>query len=313
MTQENLSCWLPYLSGDALRLPIEQCVSDYLGRTWHAKQIDDKSDRASHPSATLSDGTFTIFVKLGEGPRAADQFRQEAYGLHLLTARSGVLTPTVIATIDLANKDNKDQALIVMEATTEIIEREPIHWRQIGQALAQIHAVKDGYFGLETHCYWGSLYQNNSPLADWPDFFWQRRIEPRLKAAVDSGNLPPELILQVERLRPQLPALCGPYVAPSLLHGDAHQNNFLSTPKGAMLIDPSAYFGHPELDLAHIDFFAPVPPAFFQGYTEIMPLDSGFKHRRDLWRIPAWLAMIEVEGVQHVDTLSEIVQRYYNQ
>ena len=313
MTQENLSRWLTHLSSDALCLPIEQCVSDYLGRTWHAAQIDDKSDRASHPSATLSDGTYTIFVKLGEGPRAADQFRQEAYGLYLLTARSGVLTPTMIATIDLANKDNKDQALIVMEATAEIVAREPIHWQQIGQALAQIHAVKDGYFGLETHCYWGSLYQDNSPLADWPDFFWQRRIEPRLKAAVDSGNLPRELIAQVERLRPQLLALCGPYVAPALLHGDAHQNNFLSTPKGAMLIDPSAYFGHPELDLAHIDFFAPVPPAFFQGYAEIMPLDSGFKHRRDLWRIPAWLAMIEVEGAQHVDTLSEILQRYYNQ
>ena len=107
-----------------------------------------------------------------------------------------------------------------------------------------------------------------------------------MKAAVDSGNLPRELIAQVERLRPQLLALCGPYVAPALLHGDAHQNNFLSTPKGAMLIDPSAYFGHPELDLAHIDFFAPVPSAFFQSYTESVaeikpePQHQGLNYRQ---------------------------------
>ena len=83
----------------------------------------------------------------------------------------------------------------------------------------------------------------------------------------------------------------------------AHQNNFLSTAKGPVLIDPAVYYGHSEMDLAYVDFFAPVSDEFVQGYQEITPLDPGFSERRDFWRIPAWLAMVEVDGPQHVARL----------
>jgi len=45
-------------------------------------------------------------------------------------------------------------------------------------------------------------------------------------------------------------SLCGPEPAPSLLHGDAQQNNFVSTDAGAVIVDSAPYFGHPEVDLA---------------------------------------------------------------
>jgi fructosamine-3-kinase len=168
---------------------------------------------------------------------------------------------------------------------------------------------------LASHCYWGSLYQDNRPLpapaaADWPQFFWTRRVEPRLRAAVDSGNLPPSFVPQVEDVRRRLAELCGPPAPPSLLHGDAHQNNFLSTAEGVAPIDPAVYYGHPEIDLAMVDFFAPVPHALFEGYQEIAPLDGGFAGRRDLWRIPVWLAMVEVDGPQHVERLAACLRGY---
>jgi fructosamine-3-kinase len=271
---------------------------------WQVTKAEDKTDEASHPAAILSDGRYDVFVKLGEGDLAEDQLTQELAGLRLLTERSGVLTPAGIGIVPI-----EQGALLILEAV-QVIEREQSHWRQMGQALARIHNIKGECYGLETHCYWGSFYQDNSPLADWPEFFWTRRIEPRLRAAVDSGNLPVAFISQVERLGSQLAQLCGPQVQPSLLHGDAHQNNFLSTAQGPVLIDPAVYYGHPEIDLAFVDFFAPVSDELFAGYQEITPIDPGFVERRNLWLIHAWLAMVEVDGAQHVDKLDSVLRSY---
>jgi fructosamine-3-kinase len=78
----------------------------------------------------------------------------------------------------------------------------------------------------------------------------------------------------------------------SRLLNDAQQNNFPSTADGPVLIDPSVYYGHPEIDLAYVDFFAPVSDDLFDGYREVSSVDSGFVQRRNLWLIPAWLAMV---------------------
>jgi protein-ribulosamine 3-kinase len=295
---------LERLLRDALRIPLERQVSAFLGRAWRVLEVQDRSDAASHPAAILSDDTFSIFVKLGAGDVAREQFSRELAGLRTLTERAGALTPKGLGIVQV-----DDEALLVLEAV-EVVERTPEHWRQMGRALALIHGVRGEQFGFETHAYWGSLFQDNTPGEEWVEFFRERRLLPRLRAAVASGHLLPDVAKRVEQLGRRLPELCGPPVAPSLLHGDAHQNNFLSTPAGPVLIDPAVYYGHPELELAYIDFFSPVPEDFFHGYRERAPVDPGFASRRDLWRIPAWLAMVEVDGARHVDALTKALRRY---
>jgi fructosamine-3-kinase len=302
--QETQGVPLRRLLGDALRIPLEQHVSAYLGRAWRVMKAQDKSHSASHAAAILSDDTYAVFVKVGEGGLACDQFTKELDGLRFLTEHSGVLTPTGIGIIQVGG------AVLLMLEAVQLVERERVHWRQMGRALARIHSIKWDWYGFESYCYWGSLYQDNAPLLAWVDFYQERRLAPRLRAAVDSGHLPLDVVPHLERLSSQLHGLCGPTVEPSLLHGDAHQNNFLSTAKGPVMIDPAVYYGHPEMDLAFVDFFAPVSEELFQGYQEITPLEPGFAERRDLWRIPAWLAMVEVDGPQHLDKLLVALRHY---
>ncbi|PTL80124.1 hypothetical protein DAT35_29330 [Vitiosangium sp. GDMCC 1.1324] len=64
------------------------------------------------------------------------------------------------------------------------------------------------------------------------------------------------------------------------------------------------------MKLAYIDFFAPVPEEFFHGYQELAPVDPGFAERRELWRIPAWLAMVEVDGAQYLEALTKALRAY---
>ena len=122
--------------------------------------------------------------------------------------------------------------------------------------------------------------------------------------------MPPVVIRQVEKLISRLPELCGPEIVPSFLHGDAQQNNFISTEMGAVVIDPAVYYGHPEMDLAFIDYFQTVPDDVLAGYQDELPIDPGFKERRDLWRVWGYLAAVTVEGSGYLGKLTEAVQKY---
>lgn len=128
------------------------------------------------------------------------------------------------------------------------------------------------------------------------EFLSRRRLLPRLNMAIASGHVPLSVRKRVEMLIARLPELCGPQVQPTLLHGDAHHNNFLSTNAGALMIDPAVYYGHPELDLAYLDLFSPVPADVLDEYKEMALIDTGFEERRDLWRVSAWLGIVARDG-----------------
>jgi fructosamine-3-kinase len=130
----------------------------------------------------------------------------------------------------------------------------------------------------------------------WADFYAERRLLPILRLARDAGQVTPELAVAIERVAGRLPRLCGPEPLPALLHGDAQQNNFVSTPDGAYLIDACPYFGHPEIDLALAGYFHPVPADLFAAYREITPIDAGFTERLELWRMHGYLAVAAVAG-----------------
>jgi fructosamine-3-kinase len=113
----------------------------------------------------------------------------------------------------------------------------------------------------------------------------------------------------------RLPALSGPEPRPSLLHGDAQQNNFVSTPVGAVVIDAAPYYGHPEADLALVGYFQPVPGEVLAAYRDIAPVDPGFPGRRELWRLAAYLAVVAVDGDgpfgrRYLDRLAGAVRLY---
>ncbi len=293
----------PLLDG-RFRQMIERVVSGYRGEKWEMRDFRDMNDFSSHPSAILSDGAYPVFVKFSSAANGLEQFEAELAGLRLLAELSGVLIPTPIENLSV-----EGGVVVILEGVTAI-DRTRREWRQIGQALAQIHQIQGRQFGLESHNYFGPLYQDNRFMTDWPTFYAERRLWPRLMGAINAGNLPTDVIRQLEKLISRLPDLCGPEVVPTLLHGDAQQNNFISTEAGAVVIDPAVYYGHPEMDLAFLDYFQPVPGDVFAGYEEILPIDSGFRERRDLWRVYGYLAAVEVEGPAYLPQLKNAILKY---
>jgi len=289
---------------EPLRAPVERIVSEYLQRPWQVKRCRDMTELACHPAAILSDGDYEVFAKYSAAANGMKQFGVELAGLRLLAELAGVKTPVVIGLFPVAAG-----SILVLEAVRGV-NRTPRRWRQIGQALARIHRLTGDRFGLETNGYFGPLPQDNTPMVGWAEFYAQRRLEPGLRLATASGNLPVEVARQVEKLISRLPELCGPQPVPTLLHGDAQQNNWISTAAGPVVIDPAVYFGHPEMDLAFIDIWQGVPGEVLQAYQDELPVDPGFWERRDLWRIWGYLAAVTVEGPAYLARLIAAVEKY---
>ena len=293
------------LARDPLRQAIERLVSAYRRQQWRVTEARDMIDYASHACAILSDGRFAVFAKFSDAADGQEQFEIELARLRFLADRAAVQIPTPIGVIRVAGG-----SILVLEAV-QAAERNAEHWRDIGRTLARLHKIKGTQFGLESHGYFGPLYQDNTPLDDWPSFYAERRLLPMLKLATDSGNMPLEVRRQVEALIGRLPTLCGPTIQPTLIHGDAQQNNFISTDTGTVIIDPAAYYGHPEMDLALIDYFQPVPDDVFDGYRDELPIDPGFAERRELWRVWGYLAVSAVSGdAPFLRKLTEAVRKY---
>jgi protein-ribulosamine 3-kinase len=292
------------LTSAPLRAPIEEIVSRFTRRKWSVKSARDMSAFAYHHCAILADDAFAVFVKYSQSPQGAKQFEVELAGLRYLAKNTGVMVPTPIDIVAVENG-----TLLIMEAL-KIIERTPLHWRQIGRALARIHRKKSDYCGFPTDGFLGPIYQDNTPTQDWLTFYRERLLRPRLRMAIDSGNIPSSVACQVETLIQRLPELCGPETTPSLLHGDAQQNNFINTAQGTFVIDPAIYYGNPEIDLAYIDCFQPAPDDVLDAYREEMPIDPGFFERRDLWRVSIYLAAVALEGPMHLYRLTNALQSY---
>jgi fructosamine-3-kinase len=283
---------------------VEGAATEHLGRAWTCLGFTDLNHRASHPCGIFTGEAFSVFAKLDASAAGPDQVAAELNGFGLIRSRTEVATPAPIAGgLVVAGAG----VLLLSEALPErgaasgqaADARTPEDYAAIGRALAGLHRARGATFGLaEFDGFFGPVRQGNRPVPSgrWADFYAERRLRPMLRFAVDAGYLPEKLASAVERIITRLPALCGPEPAPSLLHGDAQQNNFVSTAGGAVPVDVAPYFGHPEYDLALVDYISRADPAFLRAYADLAPLDAGFAGRRELWRLHVYLAVVGVDG-----------------
>lgn len=305
----------PLLEPD-VRAAIERTVAETIGAPWSCTRFVDLGDRASHPCGLLVGRSRTVFAKFSDTAEASLQFGLEVGGLAFVSERSGVATPGRIGAGVIATARGSVLLLDAVEERPRAAETDA-DWEAVGRSLAVLHRARGPEFGRARDGWFGPLPQDNAPVASdrWADFYAERRVLPLLRSARDAVAIPPELVAGVERVVARLPELVGPEPAPSLLHGDAQANNLLRTTNGTVLVDVAPYFGHPEIDLALVDYFEPVPDALWHGYRELSEIDEGFGERRELWRIFAYLAVITVDGTNpfgasFIGRLEAAVHRY---
>jgi fructosamine-3-kinase len=163
---------------------------------------------------------------------------------------------------------------------------------QLGRGLAHLHAAGAPAHGAPPPgaplggLRLGAVELPAATAADWPAFYAEHRLAPLLRAAADRGALPHGGPPTIEAAIERLPALAGPPEPPARLHGDLWGGNVLAAADGRpYLIDPAAYGGHREIDLAMLRLFGAPSPRTFAAYEEVHPLADGHERRVPLWQL----------------------------
>lgn len=258
---------------------LREALSEALGRRVRELRRIAGGDLNEAFAAELVDGG-RVFVKTAADAAPA-AFAREAAGLHWLSEPGALPVAKVLAVADETQRP-RFLALEWIERGTSTAATD----EQLGRGLAALHAAGAPCFGGEADVVLGPLTLPNAPLAGWPEFYATRRLEPVARMAAARGALPAEALGVLERLVGRLEALCGSPEPPARLHGDLWSGNVMTDRDGRpWLIDPAAYGGHREIDLAMLRLFGSPGPSLFAAYEELAPLAAGHEERVALWQI----------------------------
>lgn len=252
---------------------------------------------------TLDDGR-RIFVK-HHRDAPPGSFRAEAEGLAWIAAAGALRTPAVLAVVE-----EGDAPLLALEW----IERGPAapgRGEEFGRALAALHAAGAPSFGARDDGWIGPLPQPNGPCETWAEFYAERRLMPLARRAVGARLLPASFLDDLERMRARLHGLAGPPEPPARLHGDLWSGNaMLDAVGGPVVVDPAAYGGHREVDLAMMRLFGGFPAAAHAAYAEAAPLAPGHEERVGLWQLHPVLVHVCLFGGGYAAQARELAARY---
>jgi fructosamine-3-kinase len=264
-------------------------------------------DTCTSTRLRLSDGTTAIMKTLTKAP--AGFFPCEAAGLRWLgeaMAGGGVPVPAVLAA------DEECLILRWVEPGKANLDGAAA----FGHALAAMHAAgADGYgatgAGDGVDGFIGRLPLPMRPAPTWAEFYAVRRVLPYLKLARDRGAITEAQAATVERLIGRLTELL-PEEPPARLHGDLWNGNVLWGQESRVwLVDPAAYGGHRELDLAMLALFGlPHLPRVLDAYQEATPLADGWSDRVALHQLFPLLVHASLFGGGYGARAAEAAARY---
>ncbi|MDX8402149.1 MAG: fructosamine kinase family protein [Mariprofundaceae bacterium] len=225
-------------------------------------------------------GKDDFFLKLHDAAHAA-MFDAEFEGLAALRASGAIRVPAPIA------RGVADGTAWLLLEYVPMGSSGPAGMARLGAQLAAMHRClsENGRFGWHRDNTIGSTPQPNGWMADWADFWRERRLRHQLALLARKGA-PRRLLEDGERLCERVPVFIDHAPAPSLLHGDLWGGNKGFDASGTPVIfDPATYYGDREADLAMTELFGGFSADFHDAYRAEWPLDAGYAVRRDLYNL----------------------------
>ena len=276
--------------------------------------LNERSEKLTGLHALRGGDTHNVYVlqtdqsdyciKINHHHTFPDMFEAEAQGLRLLQQKSHFSIPEVLSVGTLASN-----GFLLLEFLPFTPQKATFS-KQFGRNLAEMHRVSNAYFGLDHDNYMGSLPQHNPPHSSFETFFYEARIEPQLRLAIDSGKIPTSAVPNFERFGNRLGSIV-PNEAPALVHGDLWQGNFMTDKNGqATLIDPAVSYSHRETDIAMSALFGGFSPDFYAAYHAHYPLAGGWKKRLPYFQLYPLLIHVNLFGGGYSNQVLRIIQEF---
>jgi fructosamine-3-kinase len=251
----------------------------------------------------------TYFIKW-KNDAAPGFFEAEAHGLGLLREADKLRVPAVLKH---AEQEGERPAYLILEWLEESSRVETLSFAvTFGRALAALHRMTAPTFGLDRDNFIGALPQLNTLTADWLTFYRDRRLAPQVALAHERGRLTPDRERLLRRMIDGLDRLLdAPASPPSLLHGDLWSGNFMVLADNQpAVLDPAAYYGDREIELAFTELFGGFPSSFYAAYREAFPLERGYERRKPLYQLYPLLVHLNLFGENYGERVDAICRQY---
>ncbi len=247
-----------------------------------------------NPSARVETVDGDVFFLKWNEAAPADMFAAEADGLGALRDADALRVPTV-----LGHGSAAGTGWLLLEFVPRG-RPAPDYAEAMGRGLARLHAAAAGGWGWHRDNFIGSLPQANDPADDWITFWRERRLLPQLRRAREGGYLGGSRARILDRLLDGLDDVLegAEDDGPALLHGDLWGGNAYPGPRGEpVIIDPAAYRGHGEVDLAMSELFGGFPDGYLEAYREARGLPPAYRsHRRACYQLYYLLVHVNLFG-----------------
>jgi fructosamine-3-kinase len=253
--------------------------------------------------ATLAGGA-RVFVKTADDA-ASGAYAAEAAGLRWLAeADGGPPVPEVLA-VDA----DRWLALAWVDGGGRSDDA------ALGRGLAALHRAGAEHAGAlppgRDAYVLGPLALPNDAGDDWPEFYAASRLLPLTRMAADRGALDAGGVRAVEAVCDRIADLAGPPEPVARLHGDLWSGNVHPGADGRpWLIDPAAYGGHREVDLAMLSLFGSPSSAFGPAYDEVWPRAEGHADRVALYQLLPLLVHAVLFGGGYGASARRAAERY---
>ena len=248
----------------------------------------------------LDDGR-RFFMKSNPAPLPG-RFEREADGLIALAAARSIRVPHALGTGGGVETGDVIP-FIVMEAI-DAGRPGPDFFERFGREFANLHrATNPGTqrYGFDADNYLGATLQPNSWSSDWCAFWRDHRLGHQFRLARSLGHADAEFSRLGDRLLNRLDTeLAEPDEPPCLLHGDLWSGNFMTDERGApVLVDPAAYYGRREADIAMTKLFGGFDSSFYRAYEEVWPLADGSARRIEIYTLYHVLNHLNLFGASY--------------
>lgn len=247
-----------------------------------------------------------FFLKWGDAAGAT--FAAEAAGLDALREAGSPLVVPAVHAVRAATADSPGALLLDW---VEPGKPTADFWTRFGQDLAALHRHTADQYGFAEDNFIGRLPQRNTLHATWPAFVRAERLGPQVTWARERGRWQRAWDTPYEALLDRLDALLPARPPASILHGDLWGGNFLVTTDGsAALVDPAAYHGHREADLAMTELFGGFDERFYAAYRAAWPLEPGYADRRDVYNLYHLLNHLNHFSGSYAGAVDRLLRRF---
>ncbi len=251
----------------------------------------------------LKTNAGSFFLKLNSDS-LKDMFEKEFDGLLLMHETNTIKIPQPILYGNFQNK---------IFLITEFIEKGNASrnfWQTFAHQLAAMHQYSNDQFGLSEDNYIGSLHQSNTCCKTWCEFYAMQRIMPLVKLAFNQNKFNKEDVLKAENICSRFNKIFSGE-KPALVHGDLWSGNFMSNKNGNPVIyDPAVYYGNREMDIAMSLLFGGFDRSFYNYYSEIFPMQQGWKERIQLCQLYPLLVHLVLFGGHYYYNVMDCIRKY---